>query len=62
MPTALMLLGGFVLVVVGLASTAICFINPSFIVNNMTTLAFKVFGVMGVIMIGVGWILDRFDH
>ena len=62
MPTAFMILGGLVLIVVGLAATAICFINPSFIVNDMVTLAFKVFGVMGMAMIGIGWVLDKFDH
>ncbi len=62
MPTAFMILGGFVLIVVGLATTIVCFVNPSFMVNDTVSLIFKVFGVFGFGLWLMGWIIDKVDR
>jgi len=62
MPVAMMLLGAFVLAVEGCIITIIAFVIPSFLTQEMTIFAIQFFGVMGVVMIGLGWVLDKFDR
>ncbi len=62
MPTALMILGALVLAFMGLVSWGVMLINKSLFTHSDAPLAFNIFGIMAVAMIGIGWILDRFDR
>jgi hypothetical protein len=62
MPMAFIFLGALVLCVQGLVVAVIAFVVPTLLHHELAPLAMQVFGVIGVVLMVFGWILDKFDH
>ena len=62
MPTAMMILGAFVFLVMGVSAWAVMLINKSLFAHPEAPLAFNIFGGFALFLFVVGWLLDRFDR